>query len=176
MKPANTVLVSIKTFSDQNLSVMRSVLRSTSQFLEIKKVSSIYRVDRPAESLVSLRDIRKEEYLGCYALVFMANATVEPRDLLGELQDVERRHQKEYLHRSVSINLLMYGESVVMLPGLSIPHPEMHLRPEEIVLSTEVAGEFRHPVLNENLAKLAQQYEGVEWGDFFAQGRPLLDS
>lgn len=176
MNQTREVLISVKTFSDQNLTVMKSVVRAISAYVDIVKVSSIYRVDRAAESLVSLRDIRKEEHLECFATVLLINALDEPKKLLERFQDVEKLHQKEYLHRSVSINLLMCDRDVIMLPGLSVPHPEMHLRPEEIVLSTEVAADFLHPVLNENLAELARKYAGAKWGEFFAQGLSLLES
>lgn len=176
MNTPGVALISVKTFSDQNLSMMRSVVRAIDSTDKITKASSIYRVDRAAESLIALRDIQKDERLECYAIVLRIETALQAKDLLEKLQSIEKVHQKEYLRRSVSINLLMLSDEVVMLPELSVPHPEMHLRPEEIVLATEIAGSVRHPVLNENLAELAQKFSKAAWGEFFAQGQTVLDS
>ncbi len=176
MNSGQTALVSIKTFSDQNLSAMKSVVRELKNTSIIKKISSVYKVSRPAESLVALRDIRKEEHLECYAAVAEIESQLAATELLQRLKHIEKLHQKEYLRRSISLNLLLYAEDVVMSPELSLPHPEMHLRPEEIVLATEIAGSLHHPVLKENLARLAQKFAKESWGEFFAQGKSLFES
>jgi 2-amino-4-hydroxy-6-hydroxymethyldihydropteridine diphosphokinase len=170
-----TILISLKTFSSKGTGSMRKTLSELSEAFNIEKVSSVYKVDRPAESLVGLRDIRKEERLDGYAMVLRANTKLSPKAVLEKLLNIETQLQQEVLKRTVSLNLLIFENEIIMLPGLSVPHPEMHLRPEEIVPAVEVWGEFVHPVLKETLSDLSRRFVTQEWGEFFEQGTPLLD-
>lgn len=171
----HSLFASIKTFSNEGLEPMRRVLRHLADDFEVLRISSIYQVDRKAESLTGLRDVRKEEQLRGLAVVFKARTALTPALALEALQGAERVNQKEFLRRSVSLNLLLYENLVTMNPGLSLPHPEMHLRPEEIVLINEIQNDIVHPVLGEKLTTLADKFVNEPWGDFFAQGSSVLD-
>ncbi len=171
-----TIFASIKTFSNEGLEPMRRVLRHLTPDFELLRISSIYQVDRLAESLTGLRDVRKEEHLQGLAVVFKARTELAPEAALAALQSAERVNQKEFLRRSVSLNLLLYENLVMMNPGLALPHPEMHLRPEEIVLINEIQNDIVHPVLGEKLTSLAERFVHEPWGDFFAQGSAVLES
>lgn len=175
MPDTKSILISLKTFSGKGTDVMRGALQRLQKEFQVSQVSSVYKVDRPAESLAGIRNIRKEEHLDGLAVVVMAKTVKSPQDTLEVLNEIERDLQKEALRRTISFNLLVYGNEIVMLPGLSLPHPEMHLRPEEIVLAVEVWGDYVHPVLKESLAKLSRRFANETWGEFYTQGRPLLD-
>ena len=53
-------------------------------------------------------------------------------DLLAALQAVEVRHGRErpYHHapRTLDLDLLLHGDSVLRTPSLTLPHPRLHLR------------------------------------------------
>ena len=168
------VLVSIKSFSGKGTGVMRDTLRHLSKDIKIEKVSGIYRVDRPAESFVGIRDIRRDERLDGLAMVIKGTTTLSPAETLTTLEEIEIKMQKEVLKRTLSLNLLVYGQEIIILPSLSVPHPEMHLRPEEIIPAVEVWGEFNHPVLNKTLLELSRKYVDVSWGEYLTQGSSLL--
>ena len=52
--------------------------------------------------------------------------------LLAELQEVEARHGRERSFanapRTLDLDLLLYGNATLALPGLTLPHPRMHER------------------------------------------------
>lgn len=60
--------------------------------------------------------------------------TLAPAELLGELLRIERilgrvRDPAERMGpRTIDLDLLLYGDSVLEEPGLSVPHPRMHER------------------------------------------------
>lgn len=169
----NEVFVALKTFSNEGLEPMRRVIQSLATQFKILRISSVYQIDRVAESLSGLRDVRKEERLQGLAVVFKAATDLSAPEVLDALHGAERLNQKEFLKRTVSLNLLLYNNTITMLPGLAIPHPEMHLRPEEIVLINEIQSDIVHPVLGERLATLAERFVQQKWGDFFAQGSAI---
>ena len=174
MARENSVLISLKTFSGQGTSAIRETLTRLSEDFSIGAISSVYKVNRVAESLEGLRDIRKEERMEGLALVLRATTRLEPTRALEKMLAVESSMQKEVLKRTVSMNLLTYANEIVMLPGLVLPHPEMHLRPEEIVPAVEVWPDYVHPVLKETLLKLSRRFASEEWGEFLTQGSRLL--
>jgi 2-amino-4-hydroxy-6-hydroxymethyldihydropteridine diphosphokinase len=55
-----------------------------------------------------------------------------PERLLAELQAIETRHARTRSFpdapRTLDLDLLLYGESVIDIPGLAVPHPRMHER------------------------------------------------
>jgi len=169
------IFVAVKTYTNEGLEPMRRAMRVLSVHFQIERVSSIYNVHRPAQTLTGLRDLRKEEFMNGLALVFKARTPLRASDVMGVLRSTESDGKRESLHRGVSLNLLIYGSEVTMSPDLAVPHPEMHLRPEEIVLINEIQGDIVHPVIGEPLTELARRFADVNWGDFFAQGSAALD-
>ncbi|WP_246294944.1 2-amino-4-hydroxy-6-hydroxymethyldihydropteridine diphosphokinase [Piscinibacter koreensis] len=87
-----------------------------------------------------------------------------PLDLLGALQDIEARHGRErpYRHapRTLDLDLLLYGATVLSSPVLTLPHPRLHerafvLRPlAELAPALEVEG---HGAVTELLEQVAGQ-------------------
>lgn len=60
------------------------------------------------------------------------DTTLAPRALLGVLLDVERglgrvRHER-WGPRTIDLDLLLYGDTVVDEPGLTVPHPRLRER------------------------------------------------
>jgi 2-amino-4-hydroxy-6-hydroxymethyldihydropteridine diphosphokinase len=58
---------------------------------------------------------------------------VEPLQLLKSLQDVEKtlgrnRQEKRWGPRCIDMDLLLWGDSILFLPGLTVPHPRMEKR------------------------------------------------
>ena len=63
--------------------------------------------------------------------------------LLAELQAIERRHGRERSFpnapRTLDLDLLLYGETRIESPALSVPHPRMHNRAFVLVPLLELA-------------------------------------
>ena len=84
--------------------------------------SSLYRsapVDAP----------RQPDYVNAVAAL---DTELSPAQLLDALQDLERRHGRERPYpnapRTLDLDLLIYGDTVLASPMLTLPHPRMHQR------------------------------------------------
>jgi len=56
--------------------------------------------------------------------------------------------------RTIDLDILMFGSSIVRTPGLEIPHPRMAERRFVLVPFAEIAPEAEHPVLKQSIARL----------------------
>jgi 2-amino-4-hydroxy-6-hydroxymethyldihydropteridine diphosphokinase len=69
------------------------------------------------------------EFLNAAALV---ETTLAPRAFLDELLAIERAFGRERRERwgprTLDLDLLLYGDAVVDVPGLHVPHPYLHER------------------------------------------------
>ena len=74
-----------------------------------------------------------------------------PRQLLSRVLDIEKAMGRKRVQtkgpRSIDIDILLFGSSVVEAKGLTIPHPALHERRFVLEPLAEIAPEVRHPVL-----------------------------
>ena len=56
--------------------------------------------------------------------------------------------------RTLDIDIVLFGRSVIELPGLKVPHPAMHERRFVLEPLAEIAPEVRHPVLKKTMREL----------------------
>jgi hypothetical protein len=169
------VLISFKTMSTRKLEVFRESFKFLGNKLQWEKISSVYRVQRQAESFSSLRHIKSEEMLDGYSCVGIATTSCGPEEVMDLLREAEEHLRHEEMRRSLSCNLLAYGSEMLRFPELTLPHPEFHLRPEEVIPASEVWPEFIHPVLLVSIRDLARSFLNTNWGEYYCAGSPLLD-
>jgi hypothetical protein len=173
---SSQVLISFKTMSTRKLEVFRESFKFLATQIDWVKISSIYHVRRRAESFSSLRHIRSEEILDGYACVGLGVTKLAAEEVMSLLCAAEESLRHEELRRSLSCNLLARGSEIVRFPELTLPHPEFHLRPEEVVPASEVWPDFEHPVLKLPIRELARGFLNSDWGEYHCAGSPLLDS
>jgi 2-amino-4-hydroxy-6-hydroxymethyldihydropteridine diphosphokinase len=81
-----------------------------------------------------------------------------PTQLMAAAFNIERemgRHRTEQKGpRTIDIDILLFGETVLNSPGLTIPHPAMHRRRFVLEPLAEIAPEARHPVLQKTIREL----------------------
>lgn len=81
-----------------------------------------------------------------------------PRQLLSAILDIEQQMGRRRLQkkgpRSIDIDILLFGNSVVEASGLTIPHPAMHQRRFVLEPLAEIAPDARHPVLKRTSREL----------------------
>jgi len=81
-----------------------------------------------------------------------------PKPLMATLLRIEREMGRQRTQtkspRIIDIDILLFGDTVVDLPELTIPHPAMHQRRFVLEPLAEIAPEARHPVLKKTIRQL----------------------
>ena len=100
--------------------------------------------------------------------------TLEPFELLAELNRIEaalgRRRSFPNAPRELDIDILLWGETVLDTPTLTVPHPRMAERAFVLVPLAEIAPGLTHPVLADTIEEMLQRLDVGEdtvtrWGD-----------
>ena len=85
--------------------------------------------------------------------------TLTPQALLSALLQIERNHGRERKFenapRTLDLDVLLYGAAQIDEPGLTVPHPQMHLRAFVLQPLLEIEPDCEIPVIGS--AKLAMQ-------------------
>ena len=71
-----------------------------------------------------------------------------------------RRPGFRYGPRLIDVDILLYGDSAVDLPGLQIPHPRLHQRAFALTPLAELAPGLIHPALGVTIAKMSAEADG----------------
>jgi 2-amino-4-hydroxy-6-hydroxymethyldihydropteridine diphosphokinase len=69
----------------------------------------------------------------------------------------ERKNSENYESRIIDIDILFYGEEIVEVENLQIPHSKLHLRRFILTPLNEIAPDLIHPILGESISKLLEQ-------------------
>lgn len=81
-----------------------------------------------------------------------------PEELLGILQGIEeglgRTRGLKGSPRTIDLDILLFGNQVVDLPRLKIPHPELYKRNFVLIPLAEIAPEITHPIFNKTIEEL----------------------
>ena len=92
--------------------------------------------------------------------MLLIETLLSPLDLLHQLlqieQDAGRERTEKYGPRTIDIDILFYGNIVIALPELDIPHPRIAERRFVLVPMVEIATDFMHPVLNQTMSTLLE--------------------
>ncbi|UYK75221.1 2-amino-4-hydroxy-6-hydroxymethyldihydropteridine diphosphokinase [Xanthomonas sacchari] len=84
------------------------------------------------------------DFINAAALV---STTLPAPELLQALLDLEHRHGRQRLPgerwgpRTLDLDLLLYAEAVIDLPGLQVPHPFLHQRAFVLLPLAEIAAD-----------------------------------
>jgi len=92
--------------------------------------------------------------------VLRCTSQLEPMEILEILRAVEthlgRTRKIRWGPRTLDLDILSYGDLLVNLPDLVIPHPRLHERRFVLVPLMEIAPEWRHPLLQMSVEGLLQ--------------------
>ena len=118
----------------------------------IVKLSSLYET-----KALTLRGEEHPKYVNA---VLEVSTTSEPEGILRELLRIEhelgrdRSPDKRWEPRTIDLDLLFVGSTVLSTPSLKVPHPELAKRDFVIEPLAEIAGDFVHPILGESMTDL----------------------
>lgn len=101
-----------------------------------------------------------EEFLNAAAII---ESELNAADLLRSMQAVEdslgRRRAVRWGPRTLDLDLLLAGETVVETTDLMVPHPALWYRSFVLSSAVEIAGAWRHPLLGAALSELQDRLQ-----------------
>lgn len=100
------------------------------------------------------------DYLNaCAVLTVTQDPPTLLQTLLGIEQQFGRVRRERWGPRLLDLDLLLYGDRILTLPQLEIPHPRMVDRAFVLVPLAEIAPDWREPRSGQTIADLAQQVD-----------------
>jgi 2-amino-4-hydroxy-6-hydroxymethyldihydropteridine diphosphokinase len=126
----------------------RRALELLSRAGRVTAVSSLYCTEP-----VGYRE--QEEFINAVAEL---DTALPPHDLLEICQAIENELGRVRLvrwgPRAVDLDILLYGNTVIKMPDLTIPHPQLSLRGFVLIPFCEIAPHVVHPVLKKTIDHL----------------------
>lgn len=144
------VYLSLGSNLDDRQANLNSAIRSLESVGRVLAVSSFYETE-PVETTP------QPWFLNC-ALALETEKM--PRQLLSAIQNIEqamgRLHdpKKTKGPRTIDIDILFFGRSIIHTRDLHIPHPDLHKRRFVLEPLLEIAPEHRHPVFKRTVRQL----------------------
>jgi len=81
-----------------------------------------------------------------------------PRQLISAILSLEqsmgRQRKQKKGPRTIDIDVLLFGSSIIEIPSLTIPHPRLHERRFVLEPLAEIAPAARHPVFKRTVRQL----------------------
>lgn len=133
---------------------LRRGLEALARWVEIEVVSSVYE-----SGPVGYR--AQGDFLN---LVLVGETGLAPEELLGRMQEVERREGRERSFRNaprtLDIDLLFFGGRVVEGEDLRVPHPRWSERAFVLAPLHEIAPSWTDPASGRTVAELLERRRG----------------
>lgn len=129
---------------------LQEAIRRLGELGEVVAASSFYETE-PVEFTA------QPWFLNC---VVKLDTEKMPKQLLAGILDIEqqmgrrRRREQKKGPRTIDIDILLFGSSIIEAKGLTVPHPALHERRFVLEPLAEIAPEVRHPVFKRTIREL----------------------
>ncbi|UCD50202.1 MAG: 2-amino-4-hydroxy-6-hydroxymethyldihydropteridine diphosphokinase [Phycisphaerales bacterium] len=136
--------------------VMREALQSLGRngAMEVLRVSTI-------KETMPLGQTSQPRYLNGVAEIRTMLSAAELLDaLLTTEETLGRVRRGTWGPRTIDLDLLLFGDEIIGLPDLIVPHPQMHLRSFVLEGLCELDRDLVHPLFNEPVCELARRLGG----------------
>jgi len=143
-----TVYLSLGSNLGDRARNLEAAIRHVAELGQIVAQSSFYETE-PV-------DVERQPwFLNC---VVALETELMPRQLLSRVLAIEqkmgRRRTQPKGPRTIDIDILLFGGSVVETPALTVPHPAMHERRFVLEPLAEIAPDLRHPVFKKTVREM----------------------
>src|SRR5262249_25522538 len=129
---------------------LAAAIKQLSAFLTVRRLSPIYETE-PVDYTAQRRFLNQ---------VVEAETDLFPKQLLTRLQKIERELGRVRTipkgPRTIDIDILLYGRSVVRAATLEIPHPRMSERRFVLAPLADLAPDLRHPVTHRSVREMLE--------------------
>ena len=92
--------------------------------------------------------------------VISVDTDLLPMELLAGILEIERvlgrQRVEKWGSRTIDIDILLYENSIVNDPDLTIPHPYLHERRFSLMPLSEIAPDIIHPLFNRSIKELLE--------------------
>ena len=135
---------------DRDLYILRAIAEiGKLPSSRITAVSSFYETEPVGQ-------IEQPDFLNA---VIRLETPLAPQELLNELKRIEtavlgRTAALRWGPRRIDLDILLYGDLVMTIPELTIPHPRLHERRFALQPLAEIAPETVHPVMRQTITRL----------------------
>jgi 2-amino-4-hydroxy-6-hydroxymethyldihydropteridine diphosphokinase len=127
---------------------LRGAIERLEQLGRVAAVSSFYETE-PMEFT------DQAWFLNCAVAL---DTTKTPQELMAALLGLEQESGRQRTQRkgprTIDIDILLFGDTILNSSGLTIPHPAMHQRRFVLEPLAEIAPEAWHPVLKKTIREL----------------------
>ena len=94
--------------------------------------------------------------------VISVNTSLEPEEILKIIKNIETegrriRSHKQYISRTIDIDILFYDKLIIFQDELEIPHPLLHQRKFILIPLNEINPGLIHPVNGKNIELLLRE-------------------
>ncbi len=141
---------------ENSVSSALKMLAETKQ-LEVARVSDFIET-------APLARANQPKYLNAIAEI---KTTLSAEDLHKKLAGIEtslgRARQIKWSPRIIDLDLLLFGQEVINLTNLIVPHPQMHLRSFVLKGLCQLSPELLHPAMKEKVSELAERLTGADF-------------